>query len=117
MDFIEKLDLVVGPGNSIISTFINGAVECSCELSGMPDLTLTFTSPNLLESVQLHRCVRIHRFQKDRIVSFVPPDGKFTLLRFRIPGSNSLPIVVTPEIHLQPGKSSVKVRVTPGPGV
>jgi AP-3 complex subunit mu len=81
------------------------------------DLTLSFSNPNLLECVQLHRCVRIHRFQRDKIVSFVPPDGKFTLLRFRIPGSGSLPIVVTPQIELKAGKCMVKVTVTCGPGV
>jgi len=117
MDFIEKLDVVVGPGGQVVSSFINGSIESSCELSGMPDLTLSFSNPNLLESVQLHRCVRIHRFQRDKVVSFVPPDQKFTLLRFRVPGSNTLPIIVTPTITLQPGKSSVHVKVTPGPGV
>merc|ERR1719499_1826229 len=117
MDFIEKLDLVVGANRNIVSSFINGAIECTCELSGMPDLTLTFSNPNMLESVQLHRCVRIHRFQRDKMVSFVPPDRKFTLLRFRIPGANTLPIVVTPNIELKAGKSNVHVSVAPGPGV
>jgi len=118
LDFIEKMDVVVnGVTGQVVSSFVNGAIECTCELSGMPDLTFTFQNPALLECVQLHRCVRIHRFQRDRIVSFVPPDGKFTLLRFRVPGGNSLPIRVTPQIELRPGKSQVKIRVNAAPGV
>eukprot|EP00493_Phyllostaurus_siculus_P002978 UN02991 len=110
MDFVEKLHVVVGSSGKIISCHVSGSVESSCELSGMPDLTLTFSNPGVLESVQLHRCVRIHRFQRDKSISFVPPDGKFTLLRFRANGGDKLPVLVNPRIELGPGKSKVYVN-------
>jgi hypothetical protein len=42
---------------------VYGDVKCNCRLSGMPDLTLTYTRPQVLEDVALHRCVRINRFE------------------------------------------------------
>jgi AP-3 complex subunit mu len=64
----------------------------------MPDLTLSFTKPNLLSDVSLHRCVRINRYQREKIISFVPPDGVFKLLSYRINGNTNMPIYVKPTI-------------------
>ncbi len=37
----------------------------------------------ILEDVSFHPCVRLAAFDRDRVVSFVPPDGEFkVLLRF-----------------------------------
>ena len=37
-----------------------------------------------LEDICFHQCVDLSRYQKDRIVSFIPPDGEFELLRYRL---------------------------------
>jgi AP-3 complex subunit mu len=53
-------------------------------LSGVPDLTLTFVDPELIDDCSFHPCVRYNRFERDRVVSFVPPDGIFELMRYRV---------------------------------
>ena len=31
-----------------------------------------------------HPCVRYNRFERDRVISFVPPDGPFELMRYKV---------------------------------
>lgn len=37
-----------------------------------------------LEDVKFHQCVRLARFDADRTISFVPPDGAFDLMTYRL---------------------------------
>lgn len=72
----------------------------------MPDLTLSFVNPRLLDDVSFHPCVRFKRWevrfaahflcivdvaficsQSERVLSFVPPDGNFRLMSYHI-GAN-----------------------------
>ena len=36
-----------------------------------------------LEDVKFHQCVRLSRFDNDRTISFIPPDGEFELMSYR----------------------------------
>ena len=33
-----------------------------------------------LEDMKFHQCVRLARFENDRTISFIPPDGAFDLM-------------------------------------
>jgi Adaptor complexes medium subunit family len=37
-----------------------------------------------LEDIKFHQCVRLARFESDRTISFVPPDGAFDLMSYRL---------------------------------
>ena len=37
-----------------------------------------------LEDVKFHQCVRLARFENDRTISFIPPDGAFDLMTYRL---------------------------------
>lgn len=68
-------------------------------LSGMPDCRLGLndkeyydtsgiktTSKNIsFEDMKFHQCVRLSKFENERIIAFVPPDGEFELISYRIP--------------------------------
>lgn len=48
-----------------------------------------------LEDVKFHQCVRLSRFDNDRTISFIPPDGDFELMSYRLhtqvaPGGDAL---------------------------
>lgn len=32
----------------------------------------------------MHQCIRLSRFESDRTISFIPPDGEFELLSYRL---------------------------------
>lgn len=37
-----------------------------------------------LEDVKFHQCVRLSRFENDRTISFIPPDGESELMSYRL---------------------------------
>lgn len=73
---------------------IVGAVKMRVFLTGMPELRLGLNDKVMfeqtsrggkgksveLEDVKFHQCVRLSRFENDRTISFIPPDGEFDLM-------------------------------------
>jgi AP-1 complex subunit mu len=37
-----------------------------------------------MEDIKFHQCVRLSRFETDRTISFIPPDGEFELMSYRL---------------------------------
>ena len=111
LDVTERLDATVDGRSSMLQRAeVFGEVVCKCALSGMPQLSLSFVHADFLEDCAFHRrararsaaprsaplrtiqrtsrrrrrCVRLARWEKERVVSFVPPDGRFTLMSYRV---------------------------------
>eukprot|EP00029_Vermamoeba_vermiformis_P010328 TRINITY_DN5397_c0_g2_i1.p1 TRINITY_DN5397_c0_g2~~TRINITY_DN5397_c0_g2_i1.p1 ORF type:complete len:462 (-),score=163.81 TRINITY_DN5397_c0_g2_i1:92-1477(-) len=82
MDIVEEIDAVLDKSGAVIKADVIGSVQVQSHLSAMPDLTLRFTNPRLLDDVAFHPCVRLARWLNEQIISFVPPDGAFTLMQF-----------------------------------
>lgn len=73
-------------------------------MSGTPDLTLILNTPGVIEDVSFHPCVRLARWERESVVSFVPPDGAFTLMTYRVVDrSPALPIVCKPIVSWRDG--------------
>ena len=51
-----------------------------------------------MEDCQFHQCVQLGRFDANRIISFVPPDGEFELMRYRAVENINLPFKVIPQV-------------------
>eukprot|EP00842_Homolaphlyctis_polyrhiza_P002462 jgi/Hompol1/3216/HPOL_001534-RA len=47
-----------------------------------------------LDDCQFHQCVKLGRFDTDRTINFIPPDGEFELMRYRMTENVSLPFKV-----------------------
>lgn len=62
---------------------VRGEIHGLCKLSGMPDLSLTFNQPHIVDDVSFHPCVRYLRWEQNKVISFVPPDGQFKLMSYR----------------------------------
>ena len=84
IDIIEEIDAILSSNGAVISSDVSGSIQSQSNLSGVPDLLLTFNDPSLIDDCSFHPCVRYTRFEKDRVVSFVPPDGPFELMRYRV---------------------------------
>nr|XP_019819719.1 PREDICTED: AP-1 complex subunit mu-2 isoform X1 [Bos indicus] len=87
----------VNANGSVLLSEIVGSIKLKVFLSGMPELRLglndrvlfelTGRSKNKsveLEDVKFHQCVRLSRFDNDRTISFIPPDGDFELMSYRL---------------------------------
>ena len=84
IDIVEEIDAILSMDGSVISSDVSGSIQSQSNLSGVPDLLLTFNDATLIDDCSFHPCVRYTRFEKDRVVSFVPPDGPFELMRYRV---------------------------------
>lgn len=84
IDIVEEIDAILSASGSVISSDVSGSIQAQSNLSGVPDLILTFNDATLIDDCSFHPCVRYARFEKDKVVSFVPPDGPFELMRFRV---------------------------------
>ncbi|XP_055348632.1 AP-3 complex subunit mu-1-like isoform X2 [Paramacrobiotus metropolitanus] len=114
-DLIEEIDAIVDKSGSIVSAEIQGYIDCVMKLSGMPDLSLTFVNARIFDDVSFHPCVRFKRWDSDRMLSFVPPDGHFRLMSYHV-GSSSLvpiPLYIRHNIHFKQG-SNGKLDITVG---
>merc|ERR1711871_1566788 len=99
LDVIESVNLLVSSNGSILRSEILGALKMRSYLSGMPELKLGLNDKVLfeqagrsagkgkavdLEDIKFHQCVRLARFENDRTISFIPPDGEFELMSYRL---------------------------------
>lgn len=98
LDVVESLNLLVSANGNVLRSEILGAVKMKCYLSGMPELRLGLNDKVMfettgratrgkaveMEDVKFHQCVRLSRFENDRTISFIPPDGEFELMSYRL---------------------------------
>ncbi|XP_057565470.1 AP-1 complex subunit mu-1 isoform X3 [Hippopotamus amphibius kiboko] len=87
----------VSANGNVLRSEIVGSIKMRVFLSGMPELRLGLNDKVLfdntgrgksksveLEDVKFHQCVRLSRFENDRTISFIPPDGEFELMSYRL---------------------------------
>ena len=98
LDVVESLNLLVSSTGNVLRSEILGAIKMKCYLSGMPELRLGLNDKVMfettgratrgkaieMEDVKFHQCVRLSRFENDRTISFIPPDGEFELMSYRL---------------------------------
>eukprot|EP01095_Lingulamoeba_sp_RSL-Kostka_P003090 TRINITY_DN13_c0_g4_i1.p1 TRINITY_DN13_c0_g4~~TRINITY_DN13_c0_g4_i1.p1 ORF type:complete len:409 (-),score=121.55 TRINITY_DN13_c0_g4_i1:149-1375(-) len=112
-DIFEDIDTIIDQNGLVITSKIAGHIACQCHLSGMPDLTLRFTNSRLIDDTSFHPCVRYSRWENERIISFVPPDGNFELMKYRIYQQIQPPMYCKPQITY--GNTGGKLSVMIGP--
>jgi len=97
LDVIESVNLLVNTNGNVLRSEIVGSVKMKVYLTGMPELRLGLNDKVLfentgrskskaveLEDTKFHQCVRLSRFENDRTISFIPPDGEFELMSYRL---------------------------------
>jgi AP-1 complex subunit mu len=100
LDVIESVNYLVSANGTVLRAEIIGSIKVNSKLSGMPELRLGLNdkvhfetsgekkdNPSRsveLEDVKFHQCVRLTRFEVDHVITFVPPDGDFILMSYRL---------------------------------
>lgn len=98
LDVIEKINMIITPSGQVLKSEVEGVLHMNCRLSGTPELILGLNDKKFLEinkpnsnkksieiqDLKFHQCVRLARFENDRTISFVPPDGEFDLINYRM---------------------------------
>ncbi|PKA47741.1 hypothetical protein AXF42_Ash014518 [Apostasia shenzhenica] len=129
LDIVESVNLLMSSKGSVLRCDVTGKILMKCFLSGMPDLKLGLNDKIGLEKesqlksrpmksgktielddVTFHQCVNLTRFNSEKTVSFVPPDGEFELMKYRITEGVNLPFRVLPTIK-ELGRTRLEVNV------
>ena len=123
LDVLENVNVLMSRTGEILQMSASGRVLMKTMLSGMPEARIgindklciktttssTTSSANNnntktksssyihLNDIKLHRCVRLGKFDEDRSILFVPPDGEFELMRYSV-SNLSLPFYIYPNI-------------------
>lgn len=103
LDTIERVNMVITASGQVLKSEVEGVLHMKCHLSGMPELLLGLNDKRFFEvnqaqsglpaasrknveiqDIKFHQCVRLARFENDRTISFVPPDGEFDLINYRM---------------------------------
>ncbi|KAL0220856.1 hypothetical protein RCL1_000710 [Eukaryota sp. TZLM3-RCL] len=101
MDFIEKVNMVMSVDGEVLSCDIHGSVQVKSQLSGMPECKLGLNDKLVVGSRQqavgnistksvsiedwtFAQCVRLSDLELERTVNFIPPDGEFELMSYRV---------------------------------
>ncbi|XP_038980317.1 AP-3 complex subunit mu isoform X3 [Phoenix dactylifera] len=111
VNLVEEMDAVVNREGVLVKCEIYGEIQVNSNLPGLPDLTLSFANPTILNDVRFHPCVRFRPWESDQILSFVPPDGQFKLMSYRVKKLKSTPIYVKPQLTSDAGNCRINVLV------
>lgn len=91
------------------------------ELSGMPQLKLGLNDKVFFEvsgrttksrtiemdHLKFHHCVDMNKFETERTIEFIPPDGSFELMTYRL--NTQLKPLIMVEVHTE-NQSSTKIE-------
>eukprot|EP01138_Halocafeteria_seosinensis_P015897 gb/GECG01016223.1/.p1 GENE.gb/GECG01016223.1/~~gb/GECG01016223.1/.p1 ORF type:complete len:460 (+),score=37.21 gb/GECG01016223.1/:1-1380(+) len=112
IDVLESVNILVSTSGNLLRSDVTGKVVLKALLSGMPDCKLGLNDKLQLESnrgksqksveledVSFHRCVQLGKFDTDRTITFVPPDGEFELMRYRISSGIQIPFRILPVVE------------------
>jgi len=129
IDVVESLNILMNGDGNILRSDISGQVMMKCLLSGMPECKFGINDKIVLakdpkvginnskkygiviDDVAFHQCVKLGKFDTDRTISFVPPDGEFELMRYRTTDNITIPFKVLPMIK-EVGRSRIEASIT-----
>lgn len=124
LDVIESVNIVVNSAGQVVNSEVLGALRLRTYLTGMPECKLGLNDKVMLaaqnksakgkqvelEDIKFHQCVRLARFENDRTISFIPPDGQFDLMNYRITTPTKPLIWVEARVE-RPSRSRVEYTV------
>jgi len=132
IDVLESVNLLISSTGSILRSEVTGRVQMNTKLSGMPECkfglndklvldkesyanstTSTRKKPGVeIDDCTFHRCVRLGKFDADRTITFVPPDGEFELMSYRVNDNVNLPFRLIPAVQEEgQKKASINLKV------
>jgi AP-1 complex subunit mu len=85
LDVVESVNMLINPQGKVLRSEILGKIQIKSHLSGMPDLKLGLNDKSIeMEDVKFHQCVRLSKFESEKTITFIPPDGDFELMSYRL---------------------------------
>ncbi len=111
IDIVESVNVLLSTRGTVLKADVNGKIVVKTQLTGMPEckfgvndrllLQGTETTQKLdkgiqIDDIKFHQCVRLGKFDRDRSITFIPPDGTFDVMTYRISENINLPFKIVP---------------------
>jgi AP-2 complex subunit mu-1 len=129
IDVVESVNLLMSGDTNVLRADVSAVVQMKCLLSGMPECKFGMNDKVVLDKearagapkrrgngieiddITFHQCVKLGKFDTDRTISFVPPDGEFELMKYRTTENINLPFKILPIVK-EIGRSRVEASIT-----
>mmetsp|Transcript_57723 Transcript_57723/g.137371 ORF Transcript_57723/g.137371 Transcript_57723/m.137371 type:complete len:428 (-) Transcript_57723:230-1513(-) len=112
IDVIEKVNILMSAKKERLRADVQGQIVVKCQLSGMPECKFGLNDKLVatggekrnkdggiaLDDFTFHQCVRLGKFDVDREITFIPPDGQFQLMTYRITENIESPFKLLPNV-------------------
>lgn len=116
VDVVEHIDCILDGNGHMVSGGIGGDIDVNSKLSGMPECVVSLRNPSALQNCSFHPCVRLHRLERDRALSFIPPDGEFRLASYWIPDTSiasNMPFNFSATIAYHSDQGRISITASP----
>lgn len=132
IDVIESVNVLLSSKGTLLRADVSGQVMVKCLLSGMPECKFGMNDKLMMaggeargaggkqgpgcpagiaiDDCRFHQCVRLSKFDLERTITFVPPDGVFELMTYRITENINCPFKVLPVVQ-ERGRNRVECSV------
>ena len=115
IDTLESVNLLISQTGAVLRSEVVGKIVMKAFLTGMPECRFGLNDKLLIsnekkakgsrrgkgsgveiDDCSFHRCVRLGQFDQDRTITFIPPDGEFELMTYRVTENINLPFRILP---------------------
>ena len=122
VDILERLNVLFSNNGYVLNSTIDGCIQMKSYLAGNPELRLALNEDLVVgkesgrygsvrvDDMNFNDCVNRTEFESSRTLSFIPPDGEFVVLNYRITGEFSTPFRIFPSIE-ETGPNKLEITV------
>lgn len=129
IDTLESVNLLISQTGAVLHSEVVGKIVMKAYLTGMPECRFGLNDKLLIsnekkakgqrrgkgagveiDDCSFHRCVRLGRFDQDRTITFIPPDGEFELMKYRVTENINLPFRILP-VYEEISGTTLKINV------
>ena len=111
VDILERLNVLFSANGYVLNSTIDGCIQMKSYLAGNPQLRLALNEDLVIgknngqygaptvDDINFNDIVNLTEFESARTLSFVPPDGEFVVLNYRVTGDFTTPFRIIPSIE------------------
>lgn len=127
VDIFERISVTFNSSGQALLSEIDGTIQMKSYLSGNPELRLALNEQLIigkdqqrqqqygtlvLDDCNFHECVCTDEFESQRTLTFVPPDGEFAVMNYRLTSEFRAPIRLFPFFEMvTPFKIELAIKV------
>jgi len=125
VDILERLNVLFSNNGYVLNSTIDGCIQMKSYLAGNPELRLALNEDLVVgrnqggtygsvvvDDMNFNDCVNLAEFESARTLSFIPPDGEFVVLNYRVTGEFPTPFRIFPSIEeVEPKKLEIVILI------